>query len=106
MKPLPLFDGHDDAGEQAENIERVNARVESAIKEFCRTHEVFHADDLRRYVVRETGIAAPGSADRILRLLRQRGQLDYKCISRSQSLYRVFSVGGVAVGTTTKEGAC
>jgi hypothetical protein len=40
-------------------------------------------------VLRETGIAAPASADRILRDLRQKGVIDYKVLGRRASLYAV-----------------
>jgi hypothetical protein len=50
----------------------------------------FRADDLRAHVDRAmSGMIAPGSPDRILRLLRQRGTLNYKVISRSESLYEI-----------------
>jgi hypothetical protein len=82
----------DDGGEQQENLERVSSRIERAILGFCREHREFHADDLRRAVITATGIAAPASADRILRLLRQRGKLDYRVVNRRESLYEVMRV--------------
>lgn len=83
--------------EQRENLERVSSRIARAILEFCQLHHRFHADDLRRFVIRETGIAAPASADRVLRDLRQHHKLDYKVVSRRESLYEVTWVPGVAV---------
>jgi hypothetical protein len=80
--------------EQAENLERVSSRIERAIIQFCSAHPRFHADDLRQFVAKETGIVAPGSADRILRDLRQRGQLNYKVLNRRGSLYQVTDVRG------------
>lgn len=80
-----------DEGHQA-NLERVSARIGRAVMQFCREHQRFHADELRRYVIRETGIAAPASADRILRDLRQKKYLDYLVLSRRESLYEVLSV--------------
>lgn len=85
-------DARQEPDEQAENLERVTTRIEQAILTFCRKHKRFHADDLRKAVVRETGIAAPGSADRILRHLRQRHTLDYRVINRRESLYEVLSL--------------
>lgn len=86
--PIYLDDGHQ------ENLERVSARIASVVLQFCRERETFHADDLRRAVIRETGIAAPASADRILRDLRQKRQVIYRCLSRSESLYEVLWTAG------------
>ena len=85
--------------EQAENLERVSSRIGRAIVNFCREHRQFHADELRRAVVRETGIAAPASADRILRQLRQQGKLDYVVIDRRGSFYEVTRMPGETDGT-------
>lgn len=74
--------------EQTQNITRVNQRIASHIIAFMRTHEEFHGDDLRAYVTANVGHVAPGSPDRILRDLRQRGIVRYEIISRSKSLYR------------------
>lgn len=78
--------------EQRENLERVSVRITPWVKQFCRTHKRFHADALHEYVIRMTGIAAPASADRILRMLRQTGFISYRCISRRESLYEVLWV--------------
>jgi hypothetical protein len=80
--------------EQQENLERVSSRIERAVMQFCREHRSFHADDLRRYVINETGITAPASADRILRLLRQQKKLNYRVVDRRASLYEVLWVQG------------
>jgi hypothetical protein len=85
--------------EQSINLERVSSRVAAAIIAFCeanlqRAERRFHAEDLRRFVARETGIAAPASADRILRDLRQRGMIEYRVLSRHASLYEVVAVRG------------
>jgi hypothetical protein len=79
--------------EQQENLERVSSRIASAVVEFCRTHRRFHADELRQAVIAATGIAAPASADRILRDLRRRGVIDYVVVNRRESLYEVVEVG-------------
>jgi hypothetical protein len=79
--------------EQQANLERVSSRIALAILRFCGAHKFFHADDLRKAVIRETGIAAPASADRILRHLRQRGKLDYRVLDRRASYYEVLWVG-------------
>jgi hypothetical protein len=80
-------------GEQQENLERVTSRIARAILDFCSCHQRFYAEELRAYVIRETGIAAPGSADRVLRHLRQSGRLNYRVLSRRESLYEMISMG-------------
>jgi hypothetical protein len=79
---------------QRAELARVSSRIAAAIIAFCkgRVGAEFHADDLRSHVTACVGVAAPGSADRILRDLRQRKALDYEVVSRSKSLYRVLSV--------------
>jgi hypothetical protein len=89
--------------EQQENLERVSSRIAQAIFRFCREHRRFHADELRRYVVAETGIAAPGSADRILRDLRQRKLIEYRVLNRRESLYEVLWVVGDMEYSEAKE---
>jgi hypothetical protein len=90
-------DDKDEREEQRENLERVYSRIARAIIEFLRMHntpmhDTWHADDLRKHVVAKTGIAAPASADRVLRDLRQRGIINYRVINRSQSLYKTLYV--------------
>lgn len=78
--------------EQEYNIERVASAIAQAVIAFCqgrvRERPEFFADELRRYVANQN-LAAPASPDRILRLMRQRGLIDYVVVSRSRSLYRV-----------------
>ena len=74
--------------EQTENLQRVSLRISAAIVAFIGTGRSFHADELRRHVTAQVGAVAPGSADRILRDLRQKGIVDYRVVSRHQSLYR------------------
>lgn len=78
-------------------LDSVASRIAEAILDFCtqRTGREFHADDLRRHVTTTVGACAPGSADRVLRDLRQKGAVDYQCVSRAASLYRVQSVNPV-----------
>jgi ribosomal protein S25 len=47
----------------------------------------FHVDDLRQHVLGQVAQIAPDSPGRILRLLRERGRLDYIVLNRRQSLY-------------------
>ena len=78
----------------SEHLDAVGARIGSTIIEFCfrRCGQQFHADDLREYVTRTAGQVAPGSADRVLRDLRQRGAIDYIVLNRAASLYLVSYV--------------
>jgi hypothetical protein len=79
---------------QDAELERVSSRIRGAILEFARAHlgQEFFADDLRKYVTAKCGETAPGSADRILRDLRQGRTLSYRVINRSKSLYVIDGV--------------
>jgi hypothetical protein len=79
--------------ENDEYLYAVAARITSAIIDFCaeRMGGQFHADELRQYVSLTVGSCAPGSADRVLRHLRQCGVIDYVCINRARSLYLLRS---------------
>ena len=79
------------ASEQAREIARVEKGIALHVLEFCRTHSTFHAEHLRFYVQARTG-RAPSSPDRILRQLRSRGVLRYRCTDRAASLYEVLEV--------------
>lgn len=81
--------------EQEENLGRVRARIEPLIIAFAKKVERshFHAEDLRNYVTARVEVA-PSSADRILRLCRQDGLLDYTVINRRQSLYYMHPLPG------------
>ena len=60
----------------------------------------FTATQLRFYVWNNyTGKTSPSSADRILRMLRQKGQLDYTVENRGRSIYKAQKLG-----TTTPAG--
>lgn len=90
--------------DQPEERERVRQRIGAALKAYLVTkvgREV-HADELRRHVEAVVGVVAPGSADRILRDLRVRGEVEYTCTSRRKSLYRVDRVDDVRAGTTAE----
>ena len=88
--------------EQQENLERVSARIAVAIIAFCidrlqRREPQFYAEQLRKFVIAETGFAAPASADRVLRDLRQRGIIMYRVLDRRASLYEVIALVGFPV---------
>ena len=81
---------------QEDNLDRVTERIGWAVLAFCADKpygQTFFADELRRFVRSKVGLVAPGSPDRILRLLRQKGKLDYFVVSRSESLYMMLWVG-------------
>lgn len=75
-------------------LDSVASRIAHAIIAYCnaRTGREFHADDLRQFVTAKVGACAPGSADRVLRDLRQKGAVQYEVINRAASLYRVLAV--------------
>lgn len=75
---------------QGAHLSRAKLRLRRAILEFCAAHARFRADELRAFVARQAGPAAPGSADRVLRALRQDGELNYRVLSRRESLYEVI----------------
>ena len=84
--------------QQESELVRVRHRIGVAICDALATRLALHrpeffAEELRREVAARIGKAAPGSADRILRDLRQRGVLDYVVLSRRRSHYRVVRVG-------------
>ena len=75
--------------------QRVRSRLAQSILAFLRSRldadGLFHAADLHQWVAREAQ-AAPGSADRILWLLRADGLVRYAVINRAASLYRIEEV--------------
>jgi len=84
-------------GAQKEQIERVSKRIAEAIVAFCRRRcsigsDRFHMADLLAHVRREVGEVAPDSPGRILRQLRQRGEINYAVIDRAASEYQIRSV--------------
>lgn len=76
----------------AAHLERVASRIGAAVLEFCRGHKTFHAGELHHNVEVKTGVSAPASADRILLDLRQKGVVQYRVVSRRESLYEVMEV--------------
>lgn len=76
--------------EQPTELKRVTSRIANAVLAFCHGKNEFHAAALREHVDTKCGVTAPGSADRVLRSLRAQGLLDYKCISRRDSLYQLL----------------
>ena len=76
-----------------EHLDRVSDRIAGAITAFLASRDTFTADELRRAVRERCGEVAPGSPDRVLRDLRQRGVVAYEVVSRKASLYRVIRLG-------------
>ena len=80
------------SGRQEEELERVSLRIGASILAFYAERGLesfFRADDLREWVSAEVGPIAPGSADRVMRDLRQKRLINYIVISRSESLYQI-----------------
>jgi hypothetical protein len=82
--------------EQEQEIRRVYGNLREAILAFCaqvrrqnQDGALFTATALRDFVACHAP-SAPGSPDRILRLMRQEGHLNYRVVSRSGSLYELL----------------
>lgn len=74
------------------NLGRVSEKIAEHILEFCRRKgkgTQFHMADLVAHVVSAVPDIAPDSPSRILRDLRKKSLLDYRVVSRSQSLYEI-----------------
>jgi len=78
-------------------LDSVTSRIGASIMDFCRAKvgKQFYAEDLRRHVINHIGTIAPGSADRVLRDLRQRGFVDYRVLHRATSLYELRGLADV-----------
>lgn len=81
---------------QSENLGRVRGRIGPLVLQFARSRLALGQPDFRmaqlQEYVRERAESAPASPDRILRLLRREGLLDYEVLDRAGSLYRVKGV--------------
>lgn len=78
----------------AAHLERVSSRIRQAILDFAAVHDKFHMEELREFVAQQTkNHIAPASPDRVLRQLRKEGVIDYKVLSRRQSLYSFVGQG-------------
>lgn len=74
---------------QDEHLGRVKERIGAAILSFrgLTSDEQWHMDRLRQYVEAHVGAVAPASPDRILRALRAERLVNYRVVSRRDSLY-------------------
>jgi hypothetical protein len=80
--------------EQDQQLNRVAATAKDAILTFINARlasddPTFTADQLRNYVMNNVvGGVSPGSSDRVLRMLRQTGKINYVVMNRGKSLYK------------------
>jgi hypothetical protein len=85
---------------QEKQIRRVAGRIRVAIEGFVHRRAnspepTFTMVELHEHVAGEvTWGVAPGSTDRILRLLRRDGHLNYRVLDRQASLYEALPVPG------------
>lgn len=83
--------------EQRRELARVVPRLRDVIEKWCaRRLEVgrlFHLDDLVKAVKTDRGPGSNASSvDRVLRILRAEGILNYRVLDRSRSLYEILPV--------------
>lgn len=85
--------------EQEKQLVRVTGRIRSTIEAFVRERQAMKGADallftmveLHEYVAKHiTWGVAPGSTDRILRLLRREGEVSYRVIDRRASIYELL----------------
>jgi hypothetical protein len=77
--------------QQVLELHRVTRNIGETIMDFCHSHrgQQFRASELRDYVAQNFGQTAPASADGVLRNLKAHGLVDYRLVSRRESLYEV-----------------
>lgn len=80
---------------QPRELRRVAGKIQDDVFEFClrKVGKQFRMKELDDFVARRKG-AAPGSAGRIMRLLKDEGFVKYRCINRRQSLYVIDEASG------------
>jgi hypothetical protein len=87
------------AAEQADMLADVERRIGPTVLKFYWDRLIrapyFHMTELHAFVEEELSIA-PASPDRVLRALRQQGELDYDVIDRRGSFYLLKSIVGIA----------
>ena len=78
-----------------QHITRVSASIAPYVCHFFdeRINQEFHGIDLHNFVSERTMIA-PGSADRIMRMLKASGKVNYEVVNRAKSKYRALPVRG------------
>ena len=80
-----------------EQLQRVALNLNETIIEFfakrlATQDQRFTANDLRHYVNAKNFGTAPASADRIMRLLKKKGKINYAVVNRGKSLYQAVPV--------------
>lgn len=79
--------------EQEAQAERVSVAIGDYVAEFFAARNVgdeFYIRELTEFVTgKARGYVAPGSPDRVMRILRKQRALNYEVVSRSKSLYRI-----------------
>jgi len=76
--------------DQTAHLTRVTSKTSVAIAEFFANLDVgatFHAQEIRDYVAAQV-LVAPASPDRVMRKMRQDGEINYELVNRRGSLYR------------------
>ena len=85
--------------EQTQQLNRVAVTTKDAILEFMKQRlasedPTFTSDQLRFYVTNNVvGKVSPSSADRVLRLLRQQGVVDYYVVNRGAQFVQSGATG-------------
>jgi len=85
-RELTLFDAQD----QVANLERVKSNLLKHVLDFCRNEVLlyFTIRQLVKYCMVRTD-CSPESPSRILRNAKEDGLVNYKCVNRAQSQYRL-----------------
>lgn len=76
-----------------DDLRRVTNRIGDSVLTFCAKAHRFRMGDLTEWVRRTVGEVAPDSPGRILRDLKRRGLVNYRLVSRSESLYEMQHAG-------------
>ena len=100
MSDMPLFDFsvYMPLKQRKQDVElkRVTGRLAESIELFftaLQTGETFHAEQLHEFVTNRLGkFQSPESATRVMRSMRQAGQINYELVNRRKSLYRKETV--------------
>lgn len=81
---------------QAHEIKRVRRNIGGLVMQFCLNvwdgPQEFYMSDLEAYVREFDQHSTPGSAGRILRMLRKEGRVDYVILRRSDAHYQLTAI--------------
>jgi hypothetical protein len=80
---------NDDDDDELTNRARIVWKLRPYVLEFRAFWggRMFHAEDLRKFVLQRAPGTAPDSPGRCMRELRQLGEINYECVNRRKSLY-------------------